>query len=225
MSIAEKSFRPSVVGGFNRKDVTDYLEQTAREYESKTQDLVSRLEAAQGELKKSQEALAESAATCSKLQAELDAKSLECEKSAEDLAKIKSRAEDLNHSLASKDENLRLVNIERDALSKRLTELRNSLDELEQSKMRVANIELEAYNRAKKIEEDAQAHSVDANRALAELFQDAKRRYITTKDAATRDILKLSDEMERIRDAISGLPSYFDTITFEVEELALELTE
>lgn len=223
MNINENSFRSSLVGGFNRKDVIDYIEQSAQAYETKNKDLLVKLDSANNHLKEAEQKLRDSTDRLETLQTLYDQQVSEMEGLKEDLSNQKEKTENINHTLIAREEDLRILNIERDSLNKKLTELRSALDEYEKSKLRVADIELEAYGRAKKIELEALAEADDAKMALAALFEDAERRYKATKEAATTDILRLTEEVDRIRKSISELPSYFDSVNFEIETLKAEL--
>jgi hypothetical protein len=83
----------------------------------------------------------------------------------------------------------------------------------------VANIELEAYGRAKKIEDSAIQNTSMAKSALTGLFQDAKRRFDLTKDDASRTVLRISQELDRLKEVLKHLPGSFDAISSEIDAL------
>lgn len=218
MSDKDNSFRSSITG-FNRKDVLAYIESRSQTYAEKLKELGSRLDVSHEDLTKTRASLAQANASLIDLQKTCADQTLLLDSANDDIVRLSNQIEELRRSSAERDEELRTVRIERDALSRKLTEQRAAISEYEQSKLRVANIELEAYARAKKIKDEAISIAASSRKTLNGLINDAKKRYQTTKDAATRDILHLSDEMEQIRDAISGLTSYFENIDFEIASL------
>jgi len=212
-------FRSAVFGGFNRQDVLDYIEKKARAHADELNELRCALEQSRKELGEAREKLSAAEESIRQLQAESDTRKDELFRLREEHEKLISSNRELSDSAAAKEAELASLRTERDLLEKQLCDIRSQLDDIEQSKIRVANIELEAYARAKKIEDSAIDNANLARAALNNLFQDAKRRFDHTRNNAAQTFLRMSQELDRLKEVLEHLPESFDAISAEIEAL------
>ena len=182
-------------------------------------DLRCALEQSRKELGEAREKLSAAEESIRQLQAESDTRKDELFRLREEHEKLISSNRELSDSAAAKEAELASLRTERDLLEKQLCDIRSQLDDIEQSKIRVANIELEAYARAKKIEDSAIDNANLARAALNNLFQDAKRRFDHTRNNAAQTFLRMSQELDRLKEVLEHLPESFDAISAEIEAL------
>jgi len=219
MSDSSIVFRSAVMGGFNRQDVLDYIEEKARAHADELKELGRNLEQSQKELGEARDKLSQAEESIRQLQAASDTQKEELLKLREEVEKLTSANRELSEAAEARDAELDAVRNERDHLEKQLGDLRAQLDDIEQAKIRVANIELDAYARAKKIEDAAIENTNMARAALTNLFQDAKRRFDRTKDDAAQTFIRMSQEFDRLKEVLKHLPASFDAISSEIESL------
>jgi chromosome segregation ATPase len=207
------------MGGFNRQDVLAYIESRARTHTEELNELGRRLDISQKELSEARESLARADESLNELKEASDTRKDETERLNADLERLRSENAGLKADAASSEETAAAVRAERDQLAKKYGDMRAQLEEIEQSKIRVANIELAAYGRAKKIEDSAIENANMAKSALTNLFQDAKKRFDLTKDDATRTVFRISQELDRLKEVLKHLPASFDAISSEIDAL------
>lgn len=219
MSDHSANFRSALMGGFHRQDVLAYIENKTKTHTEELNELGRRLDTSQKELAASREELTRTAASLEELRAADAVRSEEYRIQCEELTHLRAAHEALRSASAGRDEELSALRAERDQLIRKMSEMQVQLADYEQAKLRVANIELEAYSRAKKIEDTAISNAEMARAALATLVCEAKRRFDQTRDDATRTICYISEELDRLRDGMKNLPGFFEIISGEIDAL------
>jgi|GEM_PF-866433 len=205
--------------GFSRSDVINYIEQKALEHNEQRNELARKLDEAQKQLSSLQQKLADTEA---RLQASLDdadAKSSELEKLSLQLEDLKAENAELRDRNACLETELRNIRTERDSLADEVKDINLQKEEIELAKKHVADIELEAYARAKKIESSAIENANLAREALSNLILDAKRRFDRVRDDATHTLSQMASELDRLKEVLNHLPESFDSISGELDSL------
>lgn len=176
--MADKKFRSSLFGGFNRDDVVKYIEKSSEktaEYRAdsiKYHDLLAsnrELQASYDELKAQYEALS-------------------------------SEAEGLRASLAEKEAELA-------ALTARYNEAQTAADEYATTKERLAAIEVNATRRAVEIERAAEEKAAGVAEKCSEGLARLKSEYVSASQDAESTAAHLLSEVERISGRLTSLSS------------------
>jgi chromosome segregation ATPase len=214
-------FRSSI-RGFHREDVLSYLEQKAREHVEERSELVDKLESSQQELSELKAKLAQAESELQNKSAEAEARASELEQLRAELDRLHSTNADLAEKCTSLNLELDDLRAERDTLSEEMESLKAQKDEIEATKIRVAEIELDAYTRAKKIENDAIENANLARKTLTDLIADAKRSFDSVKLSANKTLQRMVDEMEGLKDALQQIPEGFELISNNIESLGFK---
>ena len=216
------AFRSAIVGGFRREDVVDYIEKLSSTHRSEIAQLQRELAERKTELESArtfssgvEDKLAEKIDESAGLSGELDV--LKAERNA-----LKAELE------TGMSENSRLTASLADAekrateFGERSGELQNMLDEIERAKVRVADIELAAYDRARNIEDKARESAGRAMEALTRLYGDARHRFDRARAEAETSITDISGELERVHSTLNALVYRFEEISVDMSELRLD---
>lgn len=176
-----RGFKTAVVGGFNREDVLQYIEQSARESNEK----INALQAEADQMREDVEELRDNNAALSQKNAELlerlgqmtveedqvqqDAKQakMQAEQARAQAERDMAVAQSLQQSLQAADE-------EKLRLQEQIDQLQAQACEYQESKERLAEIELCAYRRAKIVEEKAEQNAQNIRMQSAELINQMK---------------------------------------------------
>jgi len=196
-----KKFRSSM-GGFNRADVSNYIEALCAEHARKEKQL--------------QEDAAALSAQIRELEAELAAKTDKLNTAEEKLTETETALASTESAL---EEALVMVD-EQQAL--RAAEIEQARQE---ETARYATLELEAYRRAEATERMAQDRSTKIRQQLNELLDQVSARYEQTGteiEALTEDIRA---NMKRLQDALSDLELIFDETTGKFDTMDADFPE
>ena len=150
-----KGFRSAVFGGFRREDVLRYIEETDAKYYEESERLRSSLDDAQtamGELRGQNEKLTEKNA---ELLERLGAMTLDMDRIQAQLDEIEKGFSLQTTEIEAQNERAETLAAENDRLTSENAKLAAKCGEYDQSKDKIAEMELSAYRRAKQIEEDA----------------------------------------------------------------------
>ena len=150
-----KGFRSAVFGGFRREDVLRYIEETDAKYYEESERLRSSLDDAQtamGELRGQNEKLTEKNA---ELLEHLGAMTLDMDRIQAQLDEIEKGFSLQTTEIEAQNERAETLAAENDRLTSENAKLAAKCGEYDQSKDKIAEMELSAYRRAKQIEEDA----------------------------------------------------------------------
>ena len=188
-------FRSSM-GGFNRSDVTNYIERICADHQKETKRMKEDTEALEARIKELEAAAAQSAAEAEALK----------EKLADTETALASTESALEEALSMVDEQQAL----RVAAESERDEALAQLPEEAEADPDYVTMELEAYRRAEATERLSQERAARVRLQLSDLLDNVSARYEETGQeigALTEDI---RTNMKRLQDALSDLELIFD---------------
>lgn len=182
MDEQSRGFRGALFGGFKREDVLHYIEQTDSKYHAETEELRRQLteaQAALSELRSQNETLTEKNAELLERLGEMTL----------DTDKIRAQLDEIERGFALQTSEIEAQNAraeelaaENDRLTAENAKLSAKCGEYDASKDKIAEMELSAYRRAKRIEEDAKAELQKLRRQSLEMIDQVKRQLDVTKE-------------------------------------------
>ncbi len=206
---AENKLRGKIFGGFNRQDVVNYIERSARltsEYkaskealEARCDELAERLE----EEKSQNEALKTDLSSAGEKTSELYSRIAELEK---ELASMRE-------TVSSKDEEI-------DNLARRISSYDETIGAYETSKERIALLELNASRRAVNIEKEAENKAAILTQKCNELVNSLKTEYITVCNDAEATAAHITNEMEKLGAKLCDITELLSEKTVKFDELS-----
>ncbi|NCB63007.1 MAG: hypothetical protein EOM52_05245 [Clostridia bacterium] len=198
----EQSFRTAAIGGFNRQDVLNYIEASAKSSAEKVESLKKEVE----ELRRT----VEESATAAK-EAEAKADALEKEN-----RRLTAELGEESAALTSTSELLGREKAETEALSNELAALKPKVSRLESSaaayaelKDRAGTIELEAHQRAMLIEHAAQENARKVRTEAEQLVYKMQAGYARLRTDVDATIAHASGELGRINRTLEGVKTEF----------------
>lgn len=208
----EFQFRTAAFGGFQKQDVMDYLERSAREHAQK-------IAALQKELSEERTAKAGEEERSSALESRISVLEAENQRLAADLAEWTDR---LNQAQAELDEERTLTA----RLQEEVDRIRPSADAYEAVKDRTASIELEAHGRAQAIEKEGHAKAQKYQEQVRVWFTKTREAYDRLRadmaaimDRATQELTQAGQTMETLSSSLADQDSALDSIQAQIEAL------
>ncbi len=205
-------FRTATFGGFQKQDVMNYLERSAKEHAEKLAALQKEL--AQEKLARAGES--EQAAALSQQVAALEEENRR-------LAAQLSEKDDLLCRTEEEREDLRALN---DQLQDQLDKVLPAATAYEAVKDRTASIELEAHGRAQAIEREGRERAQRHQEQVKEWFAKTRQAYDRLRADLTAAATQLTQELDRadrgIQDLTAGLSdrdAALDAIQSQIEAL------
>ena len=185
MSAPEYSFRSAAFGGFNRRDVLNYIESSARAYREKVADLQGERDQAVQSAQTAEAAAQEAQDRIGALEAELAAaKKALCQKS--------GALEAAETALGRERADLAGLREELGGLRGQVSRMEIGARAYEELKDRTATIELEAHQRARAIEKEAEEKARRAREAAEQLLCRIRSGYERLRtDVASRTCSRL----------------------------------
>lgn len=200
MSEGEKGFRGALVGGFQRDDVLQYIESTAKEHEETVQHLTEELETIRDSLREMTDKSNEATTRNAELLEKLGAMTIAEDEAQTELQNLREQLDVMTMRAHKAEEAEAVLTAEKEVMVEELTELRAKREEFEASKDHLAEIELCAYRRAKELERQSKMEAEKLREQSAEVINRVKNKIDAANDSC-RDILKRSqteaDEMAR----------------------------
>lgn len=197
-------FRNAAVGGFNKRDVLDYLEEQAKQATQVQWELKSELSGVRNELTALQ-------SEHSELSGRLDQTRQELEAARQERDGLKARLEQSGRELA--DSQARA-----EALAKELEEVRRELEALRpdaqayaEVKERTAGMELEAHRRAQAIEETAAHDAQKVRRQTEQWLQALERKYDDLSSQVESTVSYAASELGKVGASLEQLNSLMDS--------------
>ena len=194
------SFKSNVFGGFNRQDVINYIEKSAKE----SRELIDSMEAAKKALQEEN----------SSMQAELSAlreehAALQVEKDAlqQEVTSLRQAAQELE---AAKAELVRL--------QQQLAEAQPLAEEYSRAKDSIGTFEIEARKRADELE-------LTTKKQLLVLMNDLTAQYQGICSAMDGTVQHIGNELRNASTALSQLPIAFNKLSNDLEELKKSVQE
>ncbi len=183
----DNRFRSAAFGGFNRQDVMDYLERSAKEHDQQMEGLRAQLEQAQQEAAQMHSQLSQAQEQAQQAKNELERNTAE-----------RQSAQEQSDLLAQTQEEL--------------TRLRGRIAQLEPDaaayaaiKERTAGIELEAHRRAQAIVDEAQAQAEQLRREQAQWLERVERDYYDLRAQVGTTVTQAASELERVRQGLDNI--------------------
>jgi len=176
----DNQFRGAAFGGFNRQDVMEYLERTAKEHAEGMAQLRAQLEQAQQE--------------CGELRAQLE--------QAQEQTKLLTEERD---RIAQENEQLPRLQEEADALRSRVARLEPDAQAYAAIKERAAGMELEAHRRAQQIVDDARGEAGDIHRQMEQWLGRFGREYEELCAQVDATVAHAAGELDKVRVSLDGI--------------------
>lgn len=201
----EHTFKSSLFGGFNRNDVTQYIEKTALE----AKDCIDALE------KENDVLCSENSSLRTELESVTAARD-RLSDSFEDTLKqhngTKAALIDAQAQLSAAQEKLTALEHEKAALQAEVARLRKTADEYASMKAHISDIELQARQRADELEEHT-------HRQLSELLDSCRHRCDEIVSVLNTSCASVSGELQKLNASVVQLPAAFDTLHAGLEDL------
>ena len=201
----EHTFKSSLFGGFNRSDVTRYIEKTALE----SRDRIDALE------KENDGLCRENSDLCTQLESVTAARD-RLSDSFEDTLKqhngTKAALIDAQAQLSAARERIAALESEKAALQAEVARLQKTADEYASMKAHISEIELQARQRAGELEDRT-------HRQLSELLDSCRRRCEEVTSVLNASCVGVSGELQKLDASVAQLPAAFDTLHAGLEEL------
>lgn len=218
MNPSESTFRTAVVGGFNRQDVLNYIEASARQSKERL-----------AELRKEADTARKEAEAAQKENQELRARTAALEEEAEELRGL------LTGTTAGRDtaqSALSQLQTEAEEMRKELTVLREKCAQWEQGaqayadlKDRTATIELEARRRAQAIEDQAAERARLVHAETEQLLHQVQAGYARLREDVGATLSHASGELGRVDKALSQVLTEFSEHDAALERLLASCRE
>ena len=205
-------FRTAAFGGFQKQDVMDYLERSAREHAQK-------LAAVQKELAEEKVARAQEEERSAALE--------------ERIAALEAEGQRLSAELADREDRLNQTMAERDEIQALAAGLQAEVDRLgplaeayEAVKDRTASIELEAHGRAQAIEREGRVKALKCQEQVKEWFDRTREAYdrlrsdiTATMGHAAQELERAGRSIEELSGGLEGQDAALATIQAQIEAL------
>lgn len=212
------------VGGFNRQDVMEYIEKSKREAEETARNLQQEIDALQASKAALYEQLDQREQENGDLSARLQEMTDKCAASTANWEEQARMAETLRGDVARRDQAVRELTEENQSLFKRLESAENELAAIRQDKEKIAQLEIDAHQRAEDIIAAAQATSRDmleqaqsrAAAAVAEAEARAEETTIRAAEAAESLRAAAQEQVQSEADRCGELFASFENIAAHV---------
>lgn len=201
----DHQFRNAAFGGFNKQDVLDYLELTAREHREQMQQLQDELDQAQqrcsGLLQKQDEhdAQVKNMAREAERQQQVSAQGqADLAQALEQLEQAKRGQEALRSQLAEKDAVIR-------QLQEQVDKLRPDAEAYAAVKERSAGVELDAHRRAQGILDQAKAEAQQIQDQVQQWLNRVEREYSGLRTQVDATVSHAAGELEKVGCALDQI--------------------
>lgn len=201
--MSERKFRGSLFGGFNRRDVVDYIEKTAQrtaEYRANSE-----------KLRDAEDRIRELEAASRQLQGQL------------------AQSQTENDRLAGENQTLQDAASEREAVMQafrqRMEDAEKDASEYRAARDRIAKIELDAVKRAVVIEKDAHIRAAEVSAKCSELMNSLRGEYAAASEDAETTAAHIRSEAERISGRLNSLTAMLSEGEHALEELQARYEE
>lgn len=183
----DNRFRNATLGGFNRQDVMDYLEYSAKQHSRELEQVNAQLTEACGEVEQLRQQV-----TQLREEARQAKEALERVTTDQQVAQEQS---DLVDTLRSENERLRAQASRAQADAEAYAAI----------KERTASIELEAHRRAQTIVDEAQVQAEQVRKELGLWLERVERDYYDLRAQVGTTVTQASSELERVRQGLDNI--------------------
>lgn len=170
----------SAISGFNRQDVTEYIEKVRKEAQETQAALESEQAAARQELEALGQTAGESRDRCQELEGLLEDSKKELASLREEFAALSAQKDELEARCGEQEGTIAGLTAEKSALKAQVEELTGEREDLRREKERVAQLELEARGRCEALEaqtaEAVRAAEIQAQAQAAATVEEARSR-------------------------------------------------
>ena len=202
MSAPEYSFRSAAFGGFNRQDVLNYIESSARDHREKSAALQRERDEAVQAAQTAEDTAREAQARVAALEEELNSiKKGLCQKSA--------ALEAAEAALSRERSDLAGLREELGDLRGQVSRMEAGARAYEELKDRTATIELEAHQRARAIEKEAEERARKAREAAEQLLCRIRSGYERLRSDVDATIAHAAGELGRVDKALECVKTEF----------------
>lgn len=208
------SFRASIFGGFNRRDVIEYLEKYAAQCNERIDEAElekERLYEEQEELKKT---IAEQQRIITEQQGQIDNFSNECRETETTLAQANEKYEQMQDMLRRVKEEMERLHSENQSLQEEIDSIRPLAEEYSAMKSHIAELELNARARAEAVERMVR---VRLNESLSSFIAESNTIFATLRTTCQN----LSSELRMLDHTVSNLPDTCNALKTDIDALIL----
>ena len=213
MSAAEYQFRGCAFGGFNRQDVMDYIERTAKEHAEQVENLQQALGAAEDSRGELEAKLAEAGQREERYTKENEELKQGLSEKTAALEAARADLERKSSALVRAEESLAL-------LRQQVKELSPAAESYRQIKERTATIELEAHRRAQGILDDANVQSGEKRAEVEGWLRRVQSAYDRLRTDLDATLCHTAGELERVCRAMEELSTVFTQQDEELKKLS-----
>ena len=142
----------SALGGFNRQDVTEYIERTRKEAEEAAAQLEAQVKSLQDSEAEARQSLDSCTQEKEDLEKQLEEMTLQYTQTKNDCDAVTEAKETLEAEGCRKDDMIRTLTGEKEKLSRRVQELEEQAEALRREKERLTQLELDAHRRSEETE-------------------------------------------------------------------------
>lgn len=216
----------SAIGGFHRQDVMEYIERTQKQAEENAAWLESQVE----QLQKSEEEARSALQTCEqerdRLAAELKEMTSKYNNAKNNWESQAQAKESSRRDVVQRDQTIRDLTEENQRLFHRLEELEGHMGNLRRQKEQLAQLELDAHQRADVVVEQAQAQArtiteaaeADAQAVTAQAQAQAQAILSDARSASQTVLKKAKISMEDTREDFGEVLENFQAVSGRIAE-------
>ncbi len=229
----------SALGGFNRQDVTEYIERTRKEAEQAAERLEEQIKTLQASEAEAREALESCSQEKENLDQQLKEMTLQYTEAKDHWDTESAAKESLQADVDRQEKTIRTLTAENENLSHRVRELEQQAEVQRREKERLTQLELDAQRRSEETEakagEEAQNIVADANRQAEEIVGKAQAQAddITAKastqaetivaEAKAQAEVLLRETEEQVQGTVNQFAVMFNTFETITDHLNNEL--
>ncbi len=201
----EHPFRTAAIGGFNRQDVLDFLEEQAKQAARLHQEM-------QGQLEESQRQAERLRQERDEMERQLEKAKLDLETGGRTWTKLNAKLEQAEKGLSDSRlqaeqavRELKQVRQERDKLRQELAAARPNAQAYTELKERTASVELEAHRRAQAIQQKAELDTSELRGRLELWLQQVFREYDALRSDVEATVAHAASQLGRAGDELDQL--------------------
>ncbi|MBQ3135204.1 MAG: hypothetical protein IJB75_05290 [Oscillospiraceae bacterium] len=200
----DNRFRGSAFGGFNRKDVINYLTSAAAEHNHALEQLNSQLAAVTAQRDEAQQRAQQAEQTLAAMTGERD----DCRRQARETAEKADRVPELEAEL--------------ERLRSRVAELEPDAAAYVAIKERAAGIELEAHQRAQGIVNEAKAQSDRVQEQTRQWVLQVRREYDELRTVVENTVSHAAGDLDRVRQSLGNISLCMDRQSNAMDQFVRE---
>lgn len=209
----DNTFFRSALNGFNRQDVMTYIEKTRSDAETRTARLEDRVRELQETCESQRQALETAGSEREELARRLEETELGRSHAQNNWDAQRQATEALRDDVSARDASIGDLTAEKERLARRVLELEEEVASLRRDKEQVAQLELEARQRAADTVEEAQRQAAEIE---AQAEARARALEAQTKNHTDAMLRETEERLTAIVEQYGGLFSSFESISAHV---------